>query len=85
MLNPAQAKILAKRAALADAYRKMAERVNGVMVHGQDKIDNMVVTKSVVTTRVNALLRNAKKVDEKCEWNVCQVTLELRLQTGEKK
>lgn len=79
MMNAAQARILAKRAALADAYRKMSERVVGVMVKGKDKVENMVVTESVVQTKVKAVVRNAKVVDTKCDYEVCQVTLELRL------
>lgn len=79
MINPAQARILAKRAALADAYRKMSERVAGVMVSGRDKIENMVVTKSVVQTKVKAVVKNAYIVETKCDFGVCQVTLELRL------
>ena len=78
-MSPAQARILAKRAALADAYRKLSERVAGVMIKGQDKIENMIVTQSVVQTKVQAVVKNAKIVDTKCDYDVCAVTLELRL------
>ena len=82
-MRPAQARIMAKRAALADAYRKMSERVAGVMVTGQDKIENMIVTQSLVQTKVKAVVKNAKIVDTKCDYDVCQVTLELRLRKKE--
>lgn len=83
-MSPAQARILAKRAALADAYRKLSERVAGVMVKGQDKIENMIVTESVVQTNVQAVVKNAKVIDTKCDYDVCEVTLQLRLRRHDK-
>ncbi len=78
-ISPAQALILAKRAALADAYRKMSERVAGVMIEGEDKVENMIVMQSTVHTKVQAILKNATIVDTKCENDICEVKLELRL------
>ena len=57
--SPAQAYALAKRAAMADGYRQIAERVKGVQVEGQDTIKNMMLTQSTTRTSVEALVRGA--------------------------
>ena len=49
-ISPAQASALAKRAAVADAYRLMAEKVNGVRIEGRDYVRNMVAKRSEVRT-----------------------------------
>ena len=55
--SPAQAYALAKRAAVADAYRLVAEKVKGVRVEGQDVIKNMMVKRSTVRTSVSAMVK----------------------------
>ncbi len=82
-MSSAQARILAKRAALADAYRKMSEKVKGVKVKGSDKVENMIVTESIVKTNVEAVVKNASIIDTKCDYDMCEVTLELRLKRSE--
>ena len=44
-VSPAQAYGLAKRAAIADGYRLIAEKVKGVRVEGDDLIKNMMIMK----------------------------------------
>ena len=61
--SPAQAYALAKRAATADAYRLIAEKVKGVRIDGEDTIQNMMVKRSTVRTSVRAMVRNANVVE----------------------
>ena len=61
--SPAQAYALAKRAAIADAYRSIAEKVKGVRIDGQDTIKNMMVQKSTIRTYVQAMVKNANIVE----------------------
>ena len=42
-ISPYQAVALAKKAAIADGYRMLAEKLNGVKVEGYDLVKNMVV------------------------------------------
>ncbi|QOY51320.1 LPP20 family lipoprotein [Candidatus Sulfurimonas baltica] len=76
-VSPAQAYALAKRAAIADAYRAIAEKVKGVRIDGQDLIKNMMVQRSVIRTSVNAMIRNANVVETTFKEGLCEVEMEI--------
>ncbi|QOP41687.1 LPP20 family lipoprotein [Sulfurimonas marina] len=77
--SPAQAYALAKRAAVADAYRLIAEKVKGVRVDGQDLIKNMMVKRSTVRTSVQAMVKNANIVETNFKEGLCEVEMEIAL------
>jgi len=77
--SPAQAYALAKRAAVADAYRLIAEKVKGVRIDGQDLIKNMMVKRSTVRTSVSAMVRNANVVETTFKEGLCEVEMEIRI------
>ena len=77
--SPAQAYALAKRAAIADAYRLIAEKVKGVNVDGQDVIKNMTVKRSTVRTSVQAMVRNANIVETTFKDGLCEIEMEIVL------
>ena len=78
-ISPAQAYALAKRAATADAYRLIAEKVNGVQVEGKDTVRNMVMQRSTVNTQVRAMIKNATVVETTFKDGLCEVEMEIRL------
>ena len=78
-ISPAQAYALAKRAAIADAYRLIAEKVKGVKVEGKDYIKNMIVKRSTVRTYVNAMIRNANIEDTTFKDGLCEVEMDVKL------
>lgn len=75
--SPAQAMALAKRAAVADAYRLIAEKIKGVRIDGQDLIKNGMVQKSMVRISVDAMIRNANIVETKYKDGLCEVEMEI--------
>ena len=77
--SPAQAYALAKRAAVADAYRLIAEKVKGVRVDGQDLIKNMMVKRSTVRTSVQAMVKNANIVETTFKEGLCEVEMEIEI------
>jgi hypothetical protein len=77
--SPAQAYALAKRAAIADAYRLIAEKVKGVRIEGDDLIKNMMVKRSTVRTAVKAMVRNADVVETTYKDGLCEVEMEIVL------
>ncbi len=77
--SPAQAYALAKRAAIADAYRLIAEKVKGVRVEGQDVVKNMMVKRSTVRTYVDAMVRQANTVETTFKEGLCEVEMEIVL------
>ncbi len=76
---PAQAQALAKRAAMVDGYRLIAERIKGVSVEGQDTIKNMQVTRSEVRAHVQNIIKNATIVNTIFKDGLCEVEMEVNL------
>ena len=77
--SPAQSYALAKRAAIADAYRLLAEKIKGVYVQGDDYIKNMAVKRSIVRTYVSACIRNANITDTTFKDGLCEVEMDITL------
>lgn len=59
-----QAEALARRAALSDAYRQLAEQINGVNVDAVNTVENMMLMNTTVRTHVTALIKGAQIIDE---------------------
>ena len=64
-VNQAQARAMAKRAAIVDAYRQLAEMINGVNVDAETTVENMIATSDIVKTKVTACIRGARIISEK--------------------
>jgi len=78
-ISPAQSAVMAKRAAIADAYRLIAEKIKGVHVDGEDVVKNMMLKSSTVKTSVNAMVKNAKIVETKYKDGLCEVEMAITL------
>jgi len=77
--SPAQAYALAKRAAMVEGYRLIAERVNGVQIEGQDTVKNMMVQRTNIRVNVSAMIRNAQVVETTFKDGMCEVEMEIVL------
>ena len=64
-VNQAQARMLARRAAVADGYRQLAESINGVNVDAESTVENMMVLNDVIKTKVSAVIKGAQVISEK--------------------
>ena len=60
----AQTRIMAKRAAIADAYRQLAEAVKGVQVDAETTVEMAMVQSDTVNLKVSALIKGAQIVSE---------------------
>ena len=63
-VNAAQARILARIAAKADAQRQLAEAINGVQVDASTTVEQMMVVSDTINTRVQATIKGARIVSE---------------------
>lgn len=78
--NPAQEKLLARRAATADAYRKLLELVEGVQVEAETTVRDYLTESDVVRTRVQGVIKGAQPVGESISPDgATEVTLRLPL------
>lgn len=82
--TPAHAAMMARRAAVADAYRQLAEAVNGVQVDAETTVEQMILTSDVVRTRISAVIRGAQIISEgELSGGGYSVTMELPLFGGD--
>ncbi len=58
-----QAKILAERAAVADACRRLSEKINGVYVQSSGRVDMMSVNSDHITVASRARIRGVEVVN----------------------
>lgn len=78
-ISPAQALVLAKRAAIADAYRQLGEKMYGIKVNAKDTVKDAVIKSSQIRTQVNGMIRNAEIMETVYQDGLCQVEMELKL------
>ncbi len=78
-VSPVQARLMARRAAQADAQRQLLETVNGVQVDADTTVENMMLTSDVIHTHVNGIIRGARIVDEKYADGAYFVTMEISM------
>jgi hypothetical protein len=57
--SEAQKRLMARRAAIADGYRQLAEIINGVQVDSETTVRNMVTEQDEIRLKVSALVRAA--------------------------
>lgn len=70
-----QAMAMARRAAVVDGYRQMAEIINGVQVDSETTVKDLSVQSDIIKTKVSGIIRNARVVDEKQVGNGFEVTM----------
>lgn len=78
-ISPAQAIALAKRAAVADGYRQLGEKLYGVKVNSTETVRDAVLRNSTIVLHVDALIRNAQIVDTEFKDGLYVATMELRI------
>jgi hypothetical protein len=78
----AQNKLLAMRAARVDAMRKLAERINGLVIKSETTVKDFVATDDRIQTAMQSWLVGAKEVGEPTYTpdGICQVTLEVTIE-----
>lgn len=78
-ISPAHAIVLAKRAAIADAYRQLGEKMYGIKINAKDTIKDAMIKSTMIRTKVTGMIRNAEIVETIMQDGLCQVEMEVKL------
>lgn len=62
--SPAQAQLMARRAAIVDAQRNLLETIEGVKVDAETTVQNFELANDVVKTQVSGMVRNSRIINE---------------------
>ena len=63
-VNMAQGRIMARRAAVVDAYRQLAESISGVKVDSETTVENAIAQSDITKTKVAAVIKGAQVTHE---------------------
>ncbi len=64
-VNEAQAMMMARRSAVVDGYRQLAEAIKGVYVDSESTVENFLLVSDITTTKVNAVIQDAQVISER--------------------
>ncbi len=78
-VSQAQSLALAKRAAIADAHRQLAEKLYGVKINSKDTVRDAMLRDSTITAQVSGLIKNASIVEHDFKDGLYRVRMELKL------
>lgn len=78
-ISPAQALALAKRAAMADAYRQLGGKLYGVRINAQDTVQDAALKNSKIEAQVKALIKDATITETSYKDGLYRVNMELRM------
>lgn len=63
-LNPSQRRLMARRAAMEDAWRQLLEAAKGVQIDSQTTVRDFITENDAIRSKVMGVIRGAQIIDE---------------------
>lgn len=80
-ISPAQAMALAKRAAVADGYRQLGEKLYGAKINATDTVQDAALKDSRITSVVRGVIKDAAVTDATFKDGLYMVRMEIVMST----
>ena len=78
-ISPAQALALAKRAAMADAYRQLGAKLYGVRISAKDTVQDAALQNSRIIAQVDGIIKDAAVTQYDYKDGLYRVTMEVKM------
>jgi hypothetical protein len=76
-------RLMAERAARLDSYRKLGERINGLMISSETTVKDFVATNDTIRTQMATFLRGGREVGTRYHDNELIVEVEMEVTVAE--
>jgi len=77
--SAAQSMVMARRSAIVDGYRALAEKVYGIKINGKDTVRNMALQNSNIRAYVQGLIKGANIEEESYKDGIYKVVMSLKI------
>ncbi len=77
--SEAQARAMARRAAVLDAYKALAEKMYGIQVNGRDTVKNMILQNSQLRAYIEGVVKGARVEEEDFKNGIYTVSMSVKL------
>ena len=79
-MNPAQARLMAKQAAVSDARRQLLETAKGVAINSHTTVENFMTQNDYIRSRVDGIIRMSPVMDTRYNNDgTCEVDMRIDL------